>query len=133
MLPSASTPAASSTKRPCAAAATTRLAPAARSARAAFCKVVPVAIRGTSWIRFRGRVTIAVGNPIEADGRATRDAVDRLTRATQDALAAMVREAPDVPIPGRVGRWLTEAFNDWPEGSREATLAAGAAHRTVPD
>jgi hypothetical protein len=27
-------------------------------------------------------------------------------------------------VPGRFGRWLTDAFNDWPEGSREAALAA---------
>ena len=27
-------------------------------------------------------------------------------------------------MPGRVGRWMTERFNDWPEGSREAALAA---------
>ena len=38
----------------------------------------------------------------------------------------MVADAPDLPPPGRVGRWLTERFNDWPEGSRDATLAATA-------
>jgi len=95
--------------------------------------IVPIAINGTSWIPFRGRVTVRVGEPIEAGQRPTRDAVDRLTRQTWDALYALVRDAPDVPVPGRLGRWMTEAFNDWPEGSREATLAAGAAHRTVPD
>ena len=32
------------------------------------------------------------------------------------------RCARTVP-PGRFGRWLTELFNEWPEGSREAALA----------
>lgn len=95
--------------------------------------IVPVAISGTSWIRFRGRITIRVGEPIEPEGRAARDAVDRLTAATTEALTAMVSQAPDVPVPGPVGRWLTEAFNDWPEGSRAATLAAGIANRARPD
>ena len=91
--------------------------------------IVPVSINGTSWLRFGGRVTVAVGEPIAPTGRANRDAVDDLTRRTWDALYALVRAAPDVPAPGRFGRWLTEAFNDWPEGSRSATEEAGRAHR----
>ena len=103
--------------------------------------IVPLAINGTSWLRFGGRVTLAVGEPILPSGRANRDAVDELTRQTWDGLHALVRTAPDVRRPGRFGRWLTEAFNDWPEGSREATEDAGrlqraslaaAAERPVP-
>jgi 1-acyl-sn-glycerol-3-phosphate acyltransferase len=94
--------------------------------------VVPIAINGTSWLRFRGRVTIRVGEPIEASERPAREAVDRVTRQTWEALHTMVRDAPEIPVPGRVGRWLTEAFNEWPEGSREATRAAGAAQRNAP-
>ena len=47
---------------------------------------------------------------------------DRAPRRTRSptALQTMVADAPDVPVPGRVGRWLTEQFNDWPEGSRAA-------------
>jgi hypothetical protein len=30
----------------------------------------------------------------------------------------------DLPRPGRFGRWLTELFNEWPEGSRDAAEAA---------
>ena len=41
----------------------------------------------------------------------------------------MVADAPEVPPPGRVGRWLTERFNDWPEGSREAAAAAASAEQ----
>ena len=36
------------------------------------------------------------------------------------------------PVPGRVGRWLTEQFNDWPEGSREAAIAARDGQDTRP-
>ena len=95
--------------------------------------IVPIAINGTSWLQFRGRVTVRVGQPIEATGRAGREAVDRLTQQTWQALHDMVRDAPEVRVPGRAGRWVTDRFNDWPEGSREATLAAGSAHRTQGD
>jgi 1-acyl-sn-glycerol-3-phosphate acyltransferase len=91
--------------------------------------IVPLAINGTSWLRFGGRVTVAVGEPIVPTGRANRDAVDELTRQTWEGLHALVRAAPDVAPPGRFGRWLTEAFNDWPEGSRTATEEAGRAQR----
>ena len=91
--------------------------------------IVPLAIHGTSWLRFGGRVTVQVGEPLPVAGRPTREAVAALTGRTWEALHAMVRDAPDVAVPGRFGRWLTERFNEWPEGSRAATLAAGARQR----
>jgi 1-acyl-sn-glycerol-3-phosphate acyltransferase len=91
--------------------------------------IVPVAVNGTSWLRFRGRVTVRVGEPITADARPSREAIASLTEATWSALYELVRNAPEMPVPGRFGRWVTDRFNDWPEGSREATLAAGGAHR----
>jgi 1-acyl-sn-glycerol-3-phosphate acyltransferase len=91
--------------------------------------IVPLAINGTSWLRFRGRITVRVGEPIPAQERPSGETVARLTRRTWEALHAMVRDAPDVAVPGRVGRWVTDRFNDWPEGSRAATLAAGATDR----
>ena len=39
-------------------------------------------------------------------------------------MVLLVADAPDVRRPGRFGRWLTERFNDWPEGSREAAPAS---------
>ena len=87
--------------------------------------LVPIAINGTSWLRFRGRVTVRVGEPLHATGRANRHAVDDLTTRTWQSLHDMVRGAPELPVPGRFGRWLTDVFNDWPEGSREATREAG--------
>ena len=88
--------------------------------------LVPIAIRGTSWLRFGGRVSIQVGEGIALEGRPNRAALTDATERLTAALIAMVAEAPDVPPPGRVGRWLTERFNDWPEGSREAARAASA-------
>jgi 1-acyl-sn-glycerol-3-phosphate acyltransferase len=88
--------------------------------------LVPVAINGTSWLRFGGHVRVRVGEPLSTSGRPTREAVGRLTDEVSVALRAMVADAPDVPVPGRVGRWLTEQFNDWPEGSRAAAEAAAA-------
>jgi 1-acyl-sn-glycerol-3-phosphate acyltransferase len=89
--------------------------------------LVPIAIRGTSWLRFGGRVTVTVGEPLATQGRPTREAVAALSQAAWTALHELVRDAPDVPRPGRIGQWVTERFNDWPEGSREATLAASPA------
>lgn len=80
--------------------------------------IVPIAINGTSWLRFGQRVTVRVGEPIVASGRPTREAIDRLTARTWAALHAMVADQPELPVPGPVGRWLTELFNEWPEGRR---------------
>jgi 1-acyl-sn-glycerol-3-phosphate acyltransferase len=93
--------------------------------------LVPIAINGTSWLHFGGHVRIRVGEPVPTSGRPTREAVVQLTEQVSTALREMVADAPDVPEPGRVGRWPTEQFNDWPEGSRaaaeaEATKAAEA-------
>lgn len=89
--------------------------------------LVPVAIRGTSWLAFGRRISVEIGEPLAVDGRPTREAVDALTEATWEALHALVADAPEFPEPGPFGRWLTELFNDWPEGSRQATLDATAA------
>jgi 1-acyl-sn-glycerol-3-phosphate acyltransferase len=86
--------------------------------------LVPIAVNGTSWLRFGGRIRVRVGEPILVSGRPTRDAVADATARLTTSLLALVADAPDVPVPGRVGRWVTERFNDWPEGSREAAGAA---------
>jgi 1-acyl-sn-glycerol-3-phosphate acyltransferase len=99
--------------------------------------IVPIAIHGTSWLRFGGRITIEVGVPIPTEGRPTREAVAELTANLTAALRAMVVDAPDVAPPGRIGRLVTERFNDWPEGSRDAARAAsearGLAYFDPPD
>lgn len=99
--------------------------------------LVPVAINGTSWLRFGGRVRVRVGEPIAIAGRPTREAVADATTKLWAALHELVADAPDLPEPGPVGRWLSERFNDWPEGSREAARAAseapGLAYFDPPD
>jgi 1-acyl-sn-glycerol-3-phosphate acyltransferase len=84
--------------------------------------LVPIAINGTSWLRFGGRVRVRVGEALPASGRPTRVAIGHLTEGATASLLAMLADAPDVQPPGRAGRWLTERFNDWPEGSREAAI-----------
>jgi 1-acyl-sn-glycerol-3-phosphate acyltransferase len=86
--------------------------------------VVPIAINGTSWLGIGRRVRVRVAAPIPAEGRANREAVDALTARTADALRSLVSDFPDPAPPGRFGRWLTELFNEWPEGTRPE-LGAG--------
>lgn len=85
--------------------------------------IVPIAINGTSWLRFGGRIRVRVGEPITTEGRPTRAAIASITDQTWRAMHEMVAGAPERPVPGRFGRWLTEIFNEWPEGSRAAALA----------
>jgi 1-acyl-sn-glycerol-3-phosphate acyltransferase len=82
--------------------------------------IVPIGITGMSWLRFGGTVRVRVGEPIPAVGRPTKAAVARMTEETRRALLALVADGRDREPPGRFGRWLTEAFQDWPEGSRPA-------------
>jgi 1-acyl-sn-glycerol-3-phosphate acyltransferase len=80
--------------------------------------LVPVAINGTTWFGLGSRVQVRVGEPLAASGRPTREAVDDLTECTWAALHVLVSDFPDRRPPGRFGRWLTELFNEWPEGAR---------------
>ena len=86
--------------------------------------LVPIAINGTSWLRFGGRVRVRVGEPIPTAGRPTREAVARRDGAADGRAPGAASPTPRTsPSPGRVGRWVTERFNDWPEGSREAAAS----------
>ncbi|HSW43870.1 MAG TPA: lysophospholipid acyltransferase family protein [Patescibacteria group bacterium] len=80
--------------------------------------LVPVAISGTTWHDFGRRVRVRIGEPIPVPGRLTRAAVDELTEECARRLRALVAGTPEVPAPGPFGRWLTEAFNNWPGGRR---------------
>jgi 1-acyl-sn-glycerol-3-phosphate acyltransferase len=80
--------------------------------------LVPVAVNGVGWLRFRGRVRVRIGEPIEIGGRPTKQAVDEATARLAAALLRLTADWPDAPPPGRLARWLTELFNDWPEGAR---------------
>jgi 1-acyl-sn-glycerol-3-phosphate acyltransferase len=81
--------------------------------------VVPIAILGLGWLRFGGTVRVRIGEPLPViPGRATRDAVEAMSIATRRALLDLVADGRDREPPGPFGRWLTEVFQDWPEGSR---------------
>ena len=80
--------------------------------------IVPIAINGTSWLGFRRTIRVRAGEPIVPSGRATRESVAALTQETEKALLELVADARDLQPPGTMGRWLTEVFNDWPEGVR---------------
>jgi 1-acyl-sn-glycerol-3-phosphate acyltransferase len=94
--------------------------------------LVPIAITGTSWLRFGGRVQVQVGEPIAVAGRPDRATVEATTALLGDRLEALLDGAPVLEPPGPVGRWVSDRFNDWPEGSRAATLAAQEAGTTEP-
>jgi 1-acyl-sn-glycerol-3-phosphate acyltransferase len=80
--------------------------------------IVPIGISGISWLRFGETVRLRIGEPIPAVGRPTKVAIDDLTARTHRAMVELVADGHDRPPPGPFGRWLTEVFQDWPEGSR---------------
>lgn len=94
--------------------------------------LVPVAVNGTSWLRFGGRVRIRIGDPILPLGRPDRPTVAATSAELRTRLLALVADAQPVTRPGWVGRWMSERFNDWPEGSREAAVAAAALGASLP-
>jgi 1-acyl-sn-glycerol-3-phosphate acyltransferase len=89
--------------------------------------IIPLAINGTSWLGVGRQIRIRVGEPIVPVGRPTKEAVESLTRRTAEALRSMTADFPDPAAPGPFGRWLTEVFNDWPEGARPALGEGDAA------
>lgn len=95
--------------------------------------IVPVAITGTSWARFRGRILVRLGEPIQTSERPTRDAVSRYTARAWHAVRAMIADDRDLTPPGPIGRWFTDMFNDWGEGGRAAaSLVHGPDPADVP-
>jgi len=80
--------------------------------------LVPIAINGTSWLKLGRRVSIRIGEHLTSEGRPTSEAVEALTERCTSAILDLVRDQPEMRRPGRVGRWVTELFNDWPEGER---------------
>jgi hypothetical protein len=68
-----------------------------------------------------------------AVGPTNREHVDALTAQAWTALHDLVRDEPDLPPPGPVGRWISEIFNEWPEGSRAAAEAAGGPDSAGPE
>ena len=80
--------------------------------------VVPVAINGTTWLAIGRTVRIRIGRPIDVSGRPTSETINAITATTRSALLALAEDFGQPSRPGRLGAWLTELFNDWPEGRR---------------
>jgi len=89
--------------------------------------LIPIAVNGTGWLGFGRTVRVRFGEPIATGGRPTKTAVDALTARLTADLLALTADFPDRQPPGRLWRRLTEAFNDWPEGSRPSLVAPGPA------
>src|SRR5262245_25372080 len=96
--------------------------------------IVPVAITGISAAFFRGRILVRIGEPIETAGvRPSRQNVARFSALTWHAIRSMVDGDRDLPRPGRLGRFLTDLFNDWgPGGRAAASLLRGPDPAEVP-
>lgn len=84
--------------------------------------LIPVAITGTSWARFRGRVQVRIGEPIPTGERPTRQALASYTARIWHVIKAMVHGDRDSRPPSRLERWLTDVFNDWGPGGRPAAM-----------
>lgn len=92
--------------------------------------IVPVGILGTSWLGLGRTVRVRIGEPIMVEGRPTKETVETTTGRVWCALYDLVQGYPERPPPGRIGRRLTEAFNDWPEGERPEATPGAVAPRT---
>jgi HAD superfamily hydrolase (TIGR01509 family) len=80
--------------------------------------LVPLAINGTSWVAFGRRIRVRIGEPIASQERASAVSIRTMTKRLQADLEALIADASEPGPSGPVGRWVSERFNDWPEGSR---------------
>ena len=93
------------------------------------CPIVPIGLSGTGWIHFGKTVRIRVGTPIVPAGRPRRETIAALSAELRAALLDLVADGRDEPAPGWFGRWFTELFNEWPEGSRPPLPDSGTGRR----
>ena len=82
--------------------------------------IVPVAITGISGAFFRGRILVRLGERIDVEGRPSKRNIDHYSAIAWHAIKSLVAGDRDLPTPGRFQGWLTDMFNDWGEGGREA-------------
>jgi len=87
----------------------------AHFARMADAPILPVAIVGSRWISFGSRVTIRIGDPVyPGDFGRGKIAARAMTDAVETGLQTLLVGVEDSDPPGRVGRTISEAFNDRP-------------------
>jgi 1-acyl-sn-glycerol-3-phosphate acyltransferase len=91
--------------------------------------LVPIAINGTGWLAFRRQVRVRVGpaigptamlgaGPGARAGHPRPAEVAALTDRARRTMLDLAADSVDRPPSRWVGGWLTELFNDWPEGAR---------------
>lgn len=75
--------------------------------------VVPVGIVGTRWLRYGKTIRLRIGEPVSIDSAPRgRRGARQVTLTVQESLARLLAGAADGPSPGRLARWLSDAFND---------------------
>jgi 1-acyl-sn-glycerol-3-phosphate acyltransferase len=96
--------------------------------------IVPVAIIGTSWLGFGRTVRVRIGEPVVVEGRPTKETVAATTATLWCRLFELTRDTRPRGRPGPLGAWLTERFDDWPEGQRpdRTAGAVGPVHPGAP-
>jgi 1-acyl-sn-glycerol-3-phosphate acyltransferase len=82
--------------------------------------IVPVAITGISAAFFRGRILVRIGEAIHVEGRPSKRNIDHYSAVVWHAIKGMIQDDRDLPRPSRFEAWLTDLFNDWGPGGREA-------------
>jgi 1-acyl-sn-glycerol-3-phosphate acyltransferase len=82
--------------------------------------VLPTAVIGTRWVAFGRTVRFRVGHAVYAPargatrGRASRALAASLTEQIQAELERLLSDVEPSQPPGRVGRLISDAFNDRP-------------------
>ncbi len=86
----------------------------AHFARLAGVPIVPVAVIGTRWVHLGSTVRLRIGRPMRpAERLSGRAGARELTERVQVELASLLDGVREPEPPGRFGRRLSEAFNDW--------------------
>ncbi len=87
----------------------------AHFARLADVPIVPAAIVGSRWVSSGSRVSIRVGEPVYPDRHgSSRAAARTMTDLVQERLQALLQGVEEREPPGRLGRTISDAFNDRP-------------------
>jgi 1-acyl-sn-glycerol-3-phosphate acyltransferase len=107
----------------------------AHFARLADAPIVPTAIIGTRWIHLGSRVRIEIGEPVHPrDFRPGKAGAQAMTAVVQEHLQRMLDGVVDRDPPGRLGRLISEAFNDRPWlDAGEVAPADASRGRVDPD
>jgi 1-acyl-sn-glycerol-3-phosphate acyltransferase len=87
----------------------------AHFARMADAPIVPTAIIGSRWIHLGSRVRIRIGEPVRPDAFAAgKSGAAAMTAVVEERLQGLLEGVVERDPPGRLGRTISEAFNDRP-------------------